>query len=327
MINFKVALRTLSLTMLAVVAMGFGKERSAFAQQLGPFAFQASTNYLWIYQANGHLFNTNQRMAAGTVPSVSMFGATVVVGFQGANGHFWIDEWNGITNTATDSGGTMKSGTSPSITHLSNGALAFGFQGINGHLWIGLNGPTSGKDTGALMAIVSNPSVAGLLNGNLAIAFRGWNTHLWVSLTGPSGGHDTGGVIADGTSPSIAGLGNSTVAFAFQGSDGYLWFGEGNGFGLTHNFGYRMVAGTSPSVAVDVTFDAWVTFFNASVDGVSVFDIGGSGAFGTANFQPFPSPSLTVSFTNPQVAFKGGNGDLWTFYFPNSYVDEGIQMN
>jgi hypothetical protein len=201
----KIALtfRTLSLTVIAVVALGSGKERPALAQESGlqPFAYQASTNYLWIDEVGGGRFPTNQRMAAGTVPSVAMVGATVFVGFQAVNGTFWTDEWDGTTSTATNSNGAMKAGTSPSITFRSGGAFAFGFQGVNGHLWIGLNGLNSGNDTGALMAIVSNPSVAGLPNGNLAMAFQGWNTHLWVSITGPGGGRDTGGVMAGGTNP------------------------------------------------------------------------------------------------------------------------------
>jgi hypothetical protein len=324
--------RTLSMSVLAAVAIGFGGAGSAFALSgLQNFAFQDSSNQLRIYE-NGTVVPTNHYMKSGTIPSLVMVGGGWGIGYQGSNGHFWEEEVNG---TFQDTNGSMAAGTSPSITLLSGG-LAFGFQAPNGHLWISLGGWNNGHDSGAAMASGTSPSVAALPNGNLAMAFRGSNGDLWVSLNAPGNGFDTNGFIAAGTSPSIAALPNNTIAYAFQGSNGDLWFGKGNGFGGsdTHQ---HMQAGTSPSVVIDGSSGLPQVIFQYSNHDVGywVCPNDGSSTCSAVDRDQGPvantaSPTFVYSYgLDYELFYKGSNGDLWVCQTDvyNGCADQNIRMN
>jgi hypothetical protein len=319
---------TISLLALGTAAMGCAEEgtaddtvTSALTGQL-PVAFQRSTNVLWVDQNGpGSAVSTGLSMLSGTVPSqVTLPSGALEIGFQGSNGHFWLDQFMG---SATDSGGTMQAGTSPSITFL-NGMVAFGMHGVNGHLWISLAGPFNGFDTTAAMASGTSPSVAALPNGQLALAFQGSNGHFWYGVAGPNSGQDSGGVMAAGTSPSIAATASSQVPFAFHGSNGDLWVGLG-GLHSGVDTGFSMLAGTSPSVAVAngvvVAFQAgngslWLYINNGFISTVNT-GLAMSGR---------PPSIIPTSSGGYQISFKGSNGDL-SIDLNGTSQDQGYAMN
>jgi hypothetical protein len=332
--------RTMSMTVLAAVALGVGIEGSAVAQTF-KFAFQDSSNYIRI-DNTGNITQTYIDMKPGTVPRLVTAGGAWGLGYQGSNGHFWEED---LDANLWDTGGWMAAGTSPSITILS-GAIAFGFQAPNGQLWISLGGWNNGKPTGAYMTSGTSPSVAGLPNGNLAMAFRGSNGDLWVSMQAPGNGHDTKGFMAAGTSPSIAALPNNQIAYAFEGVNGSakaLWFGEGDGTGGTL-FDSNLMPGSSPSVAADSSGNVLVAYQTSY--GILDFLSCNTNGIGSCSFLSeacvMPSPTSPIvewvdgaylnpdNTVNPQfdfwIAFKGTNGHLW-IDSPWDCQDQGIAMN
>jgi hypothetical protein len=219
-------------------------------------AFQANTNYLYLYN-NGQATNTWLGMDAGTIPSwvPSPTGPLPKIAFQANNHHLWVGDLNA---SPFDTGKIMKAGTSPSMTLIANqypaDALIVAYSDASGRLCLYRSDTgTANCSTGGNM--FGSPSIAWDPNqtnyGNFVVAFHSSGDNKCYVYLGSSGffykcgsGEPT---MMDGTNPSIVALPNDTYATMFQGSDGNLYSYYPGGGG---NTGLGMKAGTSPSVTV-----------------------------------------------------------------------------
>ena len=153
--------------------------------------------------------------------------------------------------------------------------------------------------------------------GYTVIAFQDSNQHLWYYDS--AGGHDSGLGMASYSSPSLV-FADDVVEIAFQANTNILW-GYWPGTNSTINTGLVMGSGTSPSISQ--TFETAFTGLNYTLMlaqiGVNSEDI--------SNLQISPGTSPSISADGDEVAFQGGNGDLFVYSIKfNTYVDTGLGM-
>jgi hypothetical protein len=213
-------------TLVLLLATAPAPPASAATNFVYAVAFESVSNqHLWYYDgAANTAHDTGLGMAFGSNATIMTSPAMVfddagfyVIAFQAdtlhaaGNGRLWIYFPQG--NGHTDSGLTMKAGTSPSISQTDRVA----FQGSNGHLWYYDIG-ASGHDVNLGMAAGTNPSISA---DGTEIAFQANTGHLWTFNVGGAA-HDTGIVLASGSSPSLGMCGAACYDVAYRASNGHL---------------------------------------------------------------------------------------------------------
>jgi hypothetical protein len=218
----------------------------------GPHGFQ------WAMRANTGTLDCNENVtglgiAAGTNPSIawvysneSTGAGEFITAFNAAGSdHLWI--YHCGTHAATELGLTLAAGTNPSITGNGNNyyAVAFHAAGSN-NLWIYTNTGTPDA-TGYGLATGTSPGIAPV-PGGVEVAFNAAGSNdLWVFYSPTGVGTNTGQGMAASTSPSIAERSSGYWEAAFTANTNIL-YGYSSVTG-SHDYGYAVAAGTSPSIA------------------------------------------------------------------------------
>lgn len=294
-------------------------------------AFQANTNALWTYNRVTGPVTTTTAMEPKSSPAIGQYRGSHLVAVQSSAGKLALWSPSGTTSTEL----AVRAGTSPAISALEGGAVAF--QAPTGHLWIYVQGGTA-HDTGALMAPGTSPSITALPRVSFprgylyAVAFQGadGNLHIEYVYPGADENSNTGYGMASGSSPSIAALDGSQkgpyVAIAFQANTGELWMCVPGGVVATTGLG--MAAGSSPSITATPngnfaiamranTGALWTYVPNGPVNGTPY------------GIEAGANPSITGLPEDPyygehKVAFN--SGVLW-LYEPNGWVTGSIYGN
>lgn len=226
--------------------------------QQPPVAFQANTNYLYLYN-NGQPTNTWLGMYPGTIPSwvMSPTGPLPKIAFQANTGNLFLHDMN--TWPPVDTGKFMKAGTSPSMTLIANqypaDKVIVAYQGRSGKLCLYRSDTATEHCTAGDMT--GSPSIAWVSNqtdyGNFVVAFHSSANHKCYVYSGSSSSfskcNSNEPTMWAGTSPSIAAFPNNNNSYttSFQGSDGYLYLYWPGGGG---NQWLGMMPGSSPSVTI-----------------------------------------------------------------------------
>ncbi|GGK74768.1 hypothetical protein [Mangrovihabitans endophyticus] len=200
----------------------------------GTVVFQGSNGDLWAAAAGSTASKDHGvPMAPGTNASITTDGARVA--FQHANGDLWTTDGR----SPVDTGRAMAPGTSPSAGTASRMA----FQGADGFLWT-----LSGGRTSYAMAPGTSPAIS----QDGVIAFQGATGTLWIIRVGGAT-TDTGYRMAPGTSPGMSTMSKDwdLTRIAFQGDDGQLHTTAASVNRLNKDWGFDMMAGTSPTVSSD----------------------------------------------------------------------------
>jgi hypothetical protein len=311
------------------------------AANLAPMAFQANTNYLYLYE-NGVPTNTWDGMLPGTVPSLVVLptAALPLMAFQDTSGRLYL--YNANTWQTTGTGRAMQAGTSPSMTIIQDSFPAthvvVAYQGQDGYLHLYYSSNGSDKNTGVMM--LGSPSITAIPTqnfGQLVVAYKarasGYCSVYFVGSgkTSLCSGNTSEPAMMAGTSPSIASgpqVNYGEYVTVFQGSDGYLYkYNSYISGGSTSggNMWWGMMAGSSPSVTTLLNTD---TAFAFQANTGFLFTWVNGALTDTSQIPGFPrmtahaSPSILPAsgWDGYQVAFEADSTYLYVDY-------NGIPLN
>jgi hypothetical protein len=210
----------------------------------------------------------------------------------------------------------MMGGTSPAITHLSNGDYVTVFQANTGFLYV--YDPLTGgaHDTGYGMMSGTSPAIAH--NGASWLAAFQANNGLLYTYSSSGGASSIGYGMKAGTSPSIAALSDGSYEIVFQANTGAFYFyNTVHGVGAT---GYGVLAGTSPSIAA--TGSGWVAAFQAATGFPDIYTSGGAVSSLGYGMKVGTSPSIAAQSDGTyELAFQVNTG---AFYFYSSVSGVGV---
>ena len=222
------------------------------------------------------------------------------VGFQASGtGSLWA--------VGADSHGSLGlgvlSGTSPSITRLTNGGWEEAFQASDHSLWV-----VGSDDRGSLglgMATGTSPDITAMPNGGWEVAFQANTGSLWVVGSDNHGSLGLG--MAAGTSPSITTLKNGGWEVAFQANTGSLWVVGSDNHG---SLGLGMAPHSSPAITA-MPNGSWEAAFQANTGALFVVGTDNHGTMGLG-MASGTSPSITTLANGGwEVAFQANTGSLW----------------
>jgi hypothetical protein len=196
----------------------------------------------------------------------------------------------------------MMTGTSPSITTLSNGGWEAAFQANTGVLWV--VGSDNRGSLGYGMMRGTSPSITRLSNGGWEAAFQANTGVLWV--VGSDNRGSLGYGMMRGTSPAITATANGGWEVAFQANTSALWAVGSDSRG---SLGYGMMRGTSPSITG--TAQGWEAAFQANTGVLWAVGSDNRGSLGYG-MMTGTSPSITtLSNGGWEAAFQANTSALW----------------
>jgi hypothetical protein len=265
-------------------------------------AFQAAgEDTVWASDPNGDAGDSEEVMADGTSPSITVVTGGYEIAFQSDTNQLTLIGSDG--NLSTGLG--MMPGTSPSIHGLLGGGYEVAFQSSTGDLWV--YGTLGTADLGYGMANNSSPALT-VINSGYEVAFEANTGVMWTTGIAGTVNFGAAGVMMPGTSPAITGLWSGGYETAFQNSQGDL-VTLGNHDWTTWNLG--MDAGSSP--AITVAGDGYEVAVQTNTN-----DLWTVGAAGEHDWQlgmmPGSSPaigSVDGGGSAYEIAIQANNGNLW----------------
>lgn len=220
-------------------------------------------------------------------------------------------------------GQLMATGTSPSMTILSNGSYEIAFQGANHDLWL-YNQNNGAQDTGLGMDPASSPSITSEPNTGYEVAFEANTNNLW--LVGSDNRGDTGLGMRAGSSPSITLPTGSGLRYqaAFVANTGILWTVGTFQNGST---GAAVASGSNPAITTLTQSGGFQIAYVAALAGGGAGGIlettGTDGLFNTETpVAPDTSPSITGMFIDGSCG-DGSTGYRVAFDSGSAVIDPG----
>jgi hypothetical protein len=277
--------------------------------------FQANTKTLWYETRLGGGVNTIWGMTGS--PSTGQYKGSFMAAFTANTGKLWTFTPPVTTSTSYD----VAAGTSPAITALEDGVVAF--HSNSDYLWTYKDGGPA-INSGLKMAAGTSPSITTIPDrywhhpAVYPVAFQADTGTLWFYENG--GAVNTGLGMAPGTSPAIAALDspeleNKRFAIVFQANTGELWIYEPGGTVASTGLGMR--PGTSPSIA-SLPGGKFAVAFQANTNSLWIYEPGGSIVNTGLGMPANSSPSISATSDPPynrkfEIAFNTSGGTLWTY--------------
>jgi hypothetical protein len=219
-----------------VLAAGSNPSIAPFGDGSAAVAFRGASGQLSecrvVWSGGSNCWSSGISMAAGTTPGIAQVtvgaaAGSTVVAFPAPSGALQTCQLTttGPANCANQ-GWVLASGSSPTVTALTDGSVAVGFNGSSGQFSqcrVTWSGGSNCWSSGIGMATGTTPAITGLFTGTAMAAFRNSSGRLGtceLTTAGPTHCADHGWAVAAGTIPSAS-------PFYYDGSASVVFMGGG----------------------------------------------------------------------------------------------------